>query len=120
MFGLVFSLGSERNRKGLLATLESVQTKAIRIIIRVYKATSSPAFNIKAGILLLKLYLEMLVGESLLRLATSTRYFYIIQMRSKRKLCKLTLLEAFTARFEPKWEITLRSVKKMIPSIALP
>ena len=41
-------------------------------------------------------------------------------MRSKRKLRKLTPLEALTARFEPQWKITLGSVEKMIPFITPP
>lgn len=82
--------GEKRHRKDLLATLESVQTKVIRIITGAYKATSSPALDVEAGVLPLKLRLEMLLGDSLLRLATSTRYSHITQMRSKRKLRKLT------------------------------
>lgn len=92
--------GEKGDRKGLLATIESVQAKAIRTITGAYKATSSPALDIEAGILLLKLRLEMLLGESLLRLATSIRYSHITQMRSKHKLRKLPPLEALTARFE--------------------
>lgn len=93
--------GEKGDRKGLLATFESVKAKAIRTITGAYKATSSPALDIEAGILPLKLRLEMLLGESLLRLATSTRYSHITQMRSKRKLRNLTSLEALIARFEP-------------------
>lgn len=106
--------------KGPLATLESVQTKAIRIITGAYKAISSPALDVEAGILPPKLRLEMLLGESLLRLATSTRYSHVAQMRSKRKLRKLTPLEALTARFEPQWKITLGSVEKIIPFVTPP
>ena len=59
-----------------------MQTKAIQIITGAYKATTSPALDVEAGVLPLKLRLEMLSGESLLRLATSTRYSHITQMRS--------------------------------------
>ncbi len=64
-----------------------------------------------AGILSLKLYIEMLIGESLLRLATSTRYPQFIQMRSKRKL---TPLEALTTKFEPPWKTTLESMENIV------
>lgn len=39
---------------------------------------SSPALNIEAGILPLKLYLELLIGESLLRLAISAKHSQFI------------------------------------------
>lgn len=112
--------GEKGHKKGLLATLESVQTKATRIITEAYQATSSPALDIEAGILPLKLRLEMLIGKSLLRLATSTDYSQLTQIRSKRKLRKLTPLEALTARFEPQWKISLESVEKIIPFITPP
>ena len=112
--------GEKRYRKSLLATIESVQTKAIRIITGACRATSSPALDVEAGIVPIKLRLEMLIGESLLRLATSTRYSHITQIRSKRKVRKLTPLEALTARFEPQWKITLGSVEKTILFITPP
>lgn len=61
--------GEKGRRKSHLATLELVQTKATRIITGADKATSSPALNIEAEILPLKLHLELLI-----RLATSAKY----------------------------------------------
>ena len=112
--------GKKRHQKSHLATLELVQTKATRIITSAYKATSSLALNIEAGILPLKLHLELLIGESLLRLATSAKYLQFTQTRSKRRLRKVTPLEALAARFEPQWKITLESIEKIAPFITPP
>ena len=84
------------------------------------KATLSPALNIEAGILPLKLHLELLIGDSLLRLATSAKYSQFTQTRSKRRLRKVTPLEALAARFEPQWKITLESIEKIAPFITPP
>lgn len=70
-------LEEKKHQKSFLATLESVQTKAIRIITRAYKATSGLALDIEVRILLFKIQLEMLIKKNLLKLATSIKYSYI-------------------------------------------
>lgn len=77
-----------------------MQTKTIQIVMNVKKATLSSALDIEARILPFKLCLKMLLGKSLLKLVISTRYSYITQIRSKRKLHKFTLLKTLMARFE--------------------
>ena len=112
--------GRKRHQKNHLEALESVQAKAIRIIKKNYKTTSSPVLDIKVRILPLKFYLTRMIGESLLRLVISTRYLQFINMRSKSKLYKLIPLEAPTVRFEPLWKTTLGSIEKIVHFIISP
>lgn len=66
-----FLLGEKKQQKDHLAALDSVQTTAIQIITTEYKTICSQVVDVKAGILPLKLYIKILMGKSLLRLATS-------------------------------------------------
>ena len=88
------SPGEKGHRKRHLATLELVLIKAPRIITGAYKAMSSPALNIEAGILPFKLHFKLLIGESLLRLATSAKYLQFTKTRSKHRLRKVTPLRS--------------------------
>lgn len=71
-----------------MATLELVQIKAIRIITNIYNKTSNPASNIEAGMLPLKLQLELLIRERLLLLVMSTNYLQFTKTNLKREYIK--------------------------------
>ena len=85
-----------------------IQTRAARLIIGAFRATSIPALDIEVYILLVKYLLNKLSNKTVLRLAASLLYNDIIKPRSEqwkskrrpRKDRKISLLERHTRNFE--------------------
>lgn len=75
-----------------------VQSKAAGIVTGAFKATSTPALDIEAYLMPMKQQLDQLAKESAMRVAESTIYESMINLRSKRKNQAQSPLEKTTAR----------------------
>lgn len=108
-------VGKKGHCKSHLQMLETVQSRAVRIITRAFKATPLSALDIEAHLLPLHLQLEKLVEEAVLRLAISPSSKLLFQVLSKNKKQKIGPLEVLARKFEKQWDIELSYVGLILP-----
>lgn len=96
-----------------------VQSKAARIVTGAFKATSTPALDIEAYFMPMKQQLDKLAKESAMRVAESTIYDSMINLRSKRNNRVQSPLERITARLV-KDGVYIKSLERKTPYAVSP
>lgn len=119
--------GSPGHCKAQISSLQTVQSRAARLITGAFKATSIAALDVEAHTLPIKHLLDKLSNEAVLRLASSPSYNDIIKPRSTRwnskrrpkKDRKRSALERHTMNFEARHG-NISQIEKLRPFSASP
>lgn len=111
-------LGLPGRRKYILKLLQIIQGRISRVVTGSFKATSLPAFDIEAFLLLIRLRLEKLASESFLQIASSQIHETIINKHPKSaQLKQLLPLENLIRQFEKRSGLKTANFERTVPFI---
>lgn len=94
-----------------------LQSKAARIIIGAFRATTIPALNIEAYLIPMHHTLDKLVIESALQIAETPLYNLFLSTRGNQKNRRITPLETLIRRYEVRLGLSIDQLEKKLPYI---
>lgn len=100
--------------------LQTVQSRAARIITEAFRATARPALDIEGYLLSLYLKLEGIMGDAIPRLATSLSLKTIHYSTPKKKTRKVSPSEVLATKFEKQQGIKLENTELILPYVIPP
>ena len=112
--------GTKNHRKWILGALQTIQARALRVVTGAFKATPHSALDIEANVIPIKLRLEKLTYNAMLRIAATPIYDKIIEGRSKRRHRQVPPLEALSTKYERASHTKIRDMEKVTPYVVPP